>query len=106
MFKKRFVGALLAIVWTLGLTLASAASAGPLDGNSSDVMLQGFHWRSRETYPWWSVLQNKASSIRADGFTMVWFPPSGDSGAAEGYMPRELYKQTGAYGTDVQLKSA
>jgi alpha-amylase len=92
--------------WVLGLGLAPVAGAGPLDGNSSDVMLQGFHWRSRETSPWWGIIQGKATDISAAGYTMVWFPPSGDSAAVEGYLPRELYKQSSSYGTDVQLKAA
>jgi alpha-amylase len=106
MLKNKVLGAVLSLSWALGLVVSSAAHAGPMDGNSSDVMLQGFHWRSTETYPWWGVVQGKAADIKNSGFTMVWFPPSGDSGAKEGYMPRQLYVQSSAYGTDVQLKSA
>ncbi|PTL81954.1 alpha-amylase C-terminal beta-sheet domain-containing protein [Vitiosangium sp. GDMCC 1.1324] len=106
MFKQRVLGAVVSLSWALGLAVASAAHAGPLDGNSSDVMLQGFHWRSTETSPWWGVIQSKASDIKASGFTMVWLPPSGDSAAKEGYLPRQLYVQSSSYGTDVQLKSA
>ncbi len=106
MFTKKVFGAVVSLSWALGLVVSTAASAGPLDGNSSDVMLQGFHWRSTETYPWWGVIQGKASDIKNSGFTMVWFPPSGDSAAKEGYMPRQLYVQSGSYGTDAQLKGA
>ncbi len=106
MFAKKVFGGVLSLSWALGLGVSTAASAGPLDGNSSDVMLQGFHWRSTETYPWWGVVQGKASDIKASGFTMVWFPPSGDSAAKEGYLPRQLYVQSSSYGTDAQLKGA
>ncbi|HEX8537699.1 MAG TPA: alpha-amylase family glycosyl hydrolase, partial [Cystobacter sp.] len=106
MLKKKVLGGVLSLSWALGLVASTAASAGPLDGNSSDVMLQGFHWRSTETSPWWGVIQGKASDIKASGFTMVWFPPSGDSAAREGYLPRQLYVQNSSYGTDAQLKSA
>lgn len=108
MFMKKLqgVGAVLSLSWALGLVAAPAAVAGPLDGNSGDVMLQGFHWRSPETYPWWGVVQNKASDIKASGFTMVWLPPSQDAASNEGYLPRQLYVQSSKYGTDVQLKSA
>lgn len=106
MLKKKVLGGVLSLSWALGLAAPMAAFAGPLDGNSSDVMLQGFHWRSTETYPWWGVIQGKASDIKNSGFTMVWFPPSGDSAAKEGYMPRQLYVQSSSYGTDAQLKSA
>ncbi len=106
MFTKKVFGGVVSLSWALGLVVSTAAYAGPLDGNSSDVMLQGFHWRSTETYPWWGVIQGKASDIKNSGFTMVWFPPSGDSAAKEGYMPRQLYVQSGSYGTDAQLKGA
>ncbi|KFA86753.1 glucan 1,4-alpha-maltotetraohydrolase domain-containing protein [Archangium violaceum] len=106
MFTKKVSGGMVSLSWALGLLASTAAYAGPLDGNSSDVMLQGFHWRSTETSPWWGVIQGKASDIKASGFTMVWFPPSGDSAAREGYLPRQLYVQNSSYGTDAQLKSA
>ncbi len=106
MLKNKVLGAVLSLSWALGLVVSSAAYAGPLDGNSSDVMLQGFHWRSYETYPWWNVVQGKASDIKASGFTMVWLPPSQDAASNEGYLPRQLYVQSSMYGTDVQLKSA
>lgn len=106
MLKNKVVGAVLSLSWALGLVLSSAAYAGPLDGNASDVMLQGFHWRSTETYPWWGVVQGKAADIKNSGFSMVWLPPSQDAASNEGYLPRQLYVQNSKYGTDVQLKSA
>ena len=106
MFAKKVFGGVVSLSWALGLMASTAAYAGPLDGNSSDVMLQGFHWRSTETYPWWGVIQGKASDIKNSGFTMVWFPPSGDSAAKEGYLPRQLYVQSSSYGTEAQLKGA
>ncbi|HEX5747149.1 MAG TPA: glucan 1,4-alpha-maltotetraohydrolase domain-containing protein [Archangium sp.] len=106
MFAKKVFGGMLSLSWALGLVASTAAYAGPMDGNSSDVMLQGFHWRSTETYPWWGVIQGKASDIKNSGFTMVWFPPSSDAASNEGYLPRQLYVQNSKYGTDVQLKSA
>ncbi|WP_239470039.1 glucan 1,4-alpha-maltotetraohydrolase domain-containing protein [Archangium violaceum] len=94
-------------VLPLSLVLAPfAAFAGPLDGNSGDVMLQGFHWTSYQTSPWWSSIQGKASDIGASGFTMVWLPPSSDAASNEGYLPRQLYVQNSKYGTEAQLKSA
>ena len=106
MLEKKVLGGVLSLSWALGLVVSSAAYAGPMDGNSSDVMLQGFHWRSTETYPWWGVIQGKAADIKNSGFTMVWFPPSSDAASNEGYLPRQLYLQSSKYGTDVQLKSA
>ena len=70
--------------------VAPLPQAGPMDGNSGDVMLQGFHWHSTETYPWWGVIQGKASDIKNSGFSMVWLPPSEDAASNEGYLPRQL----------------
>ncbi|WNG50100.1 alpha-amylase [Archangium minus] len=106
MFKKKVSGAVVSLSWALGLVVSSAAYAGPMDGNSSDVMLQGFHWRSTETSPWWGVIQGKAADIKNSGFTMVWFPPSSDAASNEGYLPRQLYVQNSKYGTEAQLKAA
>jgi alpha-amylase len=85
---------------------APLASAGPLDGNSSDVMLQGFHWYSYQTYPWWGVIQNNAATIKSGGFTMVWLPPPSDAASNEGYLPRRLEVLDSKYGTRANLVSA
>ena len=69
-------------------------------------MLQGFQWRSQETYPWWNVINGKAADIGASGFKMVWLPPSSKAASAEGYLPNALYTQTNNYGTQAQLQGA
>jgi alpha-amylase len=105
--QQQFLKQLRIIASLLALALvAPLASAGSLDGNSSDVMLQGFHWRSHETKPWWGVIRNNAVNIKNAGFTMVWLPPASDSAAAEGYLPRQLYAFNSAYGSEADLKSA
>ncbi|WP_224245358.1 alpha-amylase C-terminal beta-sheet domain-containing protein [Hyalangium gracile] len=86
--------------------IAPLASAGPLDGNSSDVMLQGFHWYSYQTYPWWGVIQNNAATIKNAGFTMVWLPPPSDAGSNEGYLPRRLEVLDSKYGSATDLRNA
>ncbi len=89
--QKAFLKQFRVLASLLALVLAAPlASAGPLDGNSSDVMLQGFHWCSYETYPWWGVIQNNATNIKNAGFTMVWLPPPSDAASDEGYLPRRL----------------
>jgi alpha-amylase len=95
------------LAWALCFLVSPLAGAGPLDGGSGAVMLQGFHWESHETYPWWNTVAARADDIAGSGFHMVWLPPSGRSagGAIEGYLPNELYTQTGGYGTEQQLKS-
>jgi alpha-amylase len=105
MLKKRLLGGLVVAAWALGLGVASVARAGALD-STGDVMLQGFHWTSYQTSPWWSIIQGKASDIGASGINMVWLPPASDSASNEGYLPRQLSVLTSKYGTDTQLRSA
>ncbi|MFL5347008.1 MAG: alpha-amylase C-terminal beta-sheet domain-containing protein [Hyalangium sp.] len=98
---------LVALTGLLSLVLAApVAHAGALDGNSSDVMLQGFHWYSYQTYPWWGVIKNNAATIKSAGFTMVWLPPPSDSAANEGYLPRQLNILDSKYGSTADLKAA
>ncbi|MDD4004324.1 MAG: alpha-amylase C-terminal beta-sheet domain-containing protein [Elusimicrobiaceae bacterium] len=70
------------------------------------IMLQGFHWESHQTAPWWNVLAARAQEIGRAGFDMVWLPPSGQSASDEGYMPVQYYNQNSLYGTEAQLKAA
>jgi len=102
MFKQLRV---LASLLVLAL-VAPLASAGPLDGNSSEVMLQGFHWHSHQTYPWWNVIKNNASTIRGAGFDMIWLPPASDAASDEGYLPRRLELFTSKYGNETDLRAA
>ncbi len=86
--------------------MSSMTMAADHDGNSPAVLLQGFHWLSSGTYPWWNVIAGQAQDIKDSGFTSVWFPPSSDAGSTEGYLPRQLYIQNSAYGTQSQLQNA
>jgi glycogen operon protein len=78
----------------------------------SDVMLQGFHWESKNgdgaSKVWYEIISEQSSTIK-DSFEWVWFPPaslaSGASGQ-EGYIPTELNNLDSEYGTEVQLKQA
>ena len=72
----------------------------------NSVMMQGFHWTSWKTAPWWSVLSNRADQISVAGIDIIWFPPSSDSLSPQGYLPRKLNLQDSKYGTQVQLISA
>lgn len=104
---KAFMKRWMTLTSLLALVLAAPlANAGPLDGNSSDVMLQGFHWYSYQTYPWWGVIKNNAASIKADGFTMVWLPPPSDAASNEGYLPRRLELLDSKYGSRTDLVNA
>ncbi len=104
---KQLKKTLVALTGLLALVLAvPVAHAAPLDGNSSDVMLQGFHWYSYQTYPWWGVIQNNAANIKNAGFTMVWLPPPSDAASNEGYLPRQLNVLDSKYGSSTDLRNA
>ncbi len=100
---KRFLAL---ILLSLTFFLANPGNAAVHDGNSPSVLLQGFHWESHASYPWWDVIAANASDIADTGFDMVWLPPSSDAGSDEGYLPRKLYVQSGPYGNQSQLQNA
>jgi alpha-amylase len=84
-------------------------------GDGRDILLQGFHWAShagvyehctRSRKNWYRVLQENAPGIRAAGFTWVWFPPSSDSLAPEGYIPRRWNVLNTPYGSEAELQAA
>lgn len=104
---KQLKQTLVALTGLLALVLvAPLAQAGSLDGNSSDVMLQGFHWYSYQTYPWWGAIQSNAATIKSAGFTMVWLPPPSDAASNEGYLPRRLEVLDSKYGSATDLRNA
>jgi alpha-amylase len=86
--------------------VAEISEAAARSGGSPAVMLQGFHWLSWKTSPWWGVIASKARDIAASGFSLVWLPPSADAESDEGYIPRRLYTQDSKYGTAAELKRA
>ena len=69
-----------------------------------EVMLQGFHWESHKS-EWYDIVSDRVEQIRDAGFTQVWLPPSADSLAPQGYLPRNLYKLDSHYGSAEKLKS-
>jgi alpha-amylase len=70
------------------------------------VMMQGFHWTSWKTSPWWGELKGRAGELSAAGVDLVWLPPPSDSLSPEGYMPRKLEVLDSSYGTAAQLSGA
>jgi len=86
-------------------TQAGAATPAQQAGNSSAIVLQGFHWNSA-TYAgpdWYNTLMNNVGDLSTMGFTHVWFPPPSDSAAREGYLPRQLNKLDSSYGSAAEL---
>ena len=77
-----------------------------LEDNSgrSDVMLQAFTWESKNK-KWWNIIASHGEEI-GKYFDYVWFPPASDSYSPDGYLPRELYKYSSAYGNEKELREA
>ncbi|HAT73072.1 MAG TPA: alpha-amylase [Elusimicrobia bacterium] len=100
---KRF---LIASVLSAGLLQSQWLPLLAARGGESTVMIQGFHWASWKTAPWWGVVGGRAGELSAAGIDLVWLPPSSDSLSPEGYLPRKLNVQDSAYGTAGQLASA
>jgi len=92
-----------------GLT-SGAALATPTQqqGNSSAILMQGFHWNSPSyaNPSWYRTIQNNAADLKDLGVTHVWFPPPADSGDDHGYLPRKLDVLSSKYGTQTELVSA
>jgi alpha-amylase len=83
-------------------------------GDGHDVLLQGFHWDSwrgaqekgRPGRSWYQIMKENAHRIKEAGFSRVWFPPSSDSLAPEGYIPRRWNVLDSAYGREDELRAA
>jgi alpha-amylase len=95
--------------WKLLVGAVALTAAGVTQAGSEAVLMQGFHWKSHEGangHSWWTEMRYKAPAIRRAGVTHVWFPPASNSGAAEGYLPRELDNLNSNYGSHSQLYQA
>lgn len=93
----------------LGLTLGLAlfAYGASTSAQTYHVLLQGFHYASHDIDgDWYEVLAENAQRIKDSGFTLVWFPPPSKSADGLGYIPTELNKLEGDYGTEDQLRAA
>jgi alpha-amylase len=99
-----------ALLTALSLASLHAAAATPPEqqGGSRAILLQGFHWNSANYAGpnWYNVLINHAADLKGMGFTHVWFPPPSDSGATQGYMPRQLNVLNSSYGSSTDLSNA
>jgi alpha-amylase len=83
-------------------------------GNGHDILLQGFHWHSHTGNPgennvgrksWYRIVKDNAATIRSAGFTWVWLPPSSDSLAPQGYIPRRWNCFETAFGSEGELRA-
>lgn len=79
-----------------------------ISAQDEDVMIQAFDWNVHQQpagSTWLGVLSQNSQRIADAGFDMVWLPPTSDSAAPQGYLPRELYNFDSAYGTEQQLRT-
>lgn len=84
------------------------ANASIAIAQSEDVMFQAFDWNVQQQPAgtnWYQVLSQNRTTIIDSGVDIVWMPPPSDSGAPQGYLPRELYNFNSAYGTESELRT-
>lgn len=96
----------LMLVAAMSATSISTAYAATQQDQSSDaILLQGFHWNSHNSN-WYQIIEDNAASVGSLGVSHVWFPPASDSGAVQGYLPRQLNILDSAYGSESDLAEA
>lgn len=104
----------LAIVARSPESSRDSTTAKAYTGDGRDILLQGFHWPAhagaREwngaKKSWYRIIRDNAETIKAAGFTWVWFPPASDSLAPEGYIPRRWNVLDSAFGSEAELQGA
>ncbi|TCP24740.1 putative secreted protein (Por secretion system target) [Tenacibaculum skagerrakense] len=73
-----------------------------------DVLFQAFDWNVQNQpagQTWFNVVTQNSNEITSAGIDIIWLPPVSDSGAPQGYLPRELYNFNSAYGSETQLRN-
>jgi hypothetical protein len=73
--------------------------------NGREVMMQGFNWESKK-FNWYNILNNSAGDLAASKIDAIWLPPPSDAASPDGYLPRQLYVLSNAYGTEAQHRAA
>src|SRR5437764_5084765 len=91
--------------------LASAAAHAQAGLDDDRVMLQGFYWESyrhghSQKFPtfgsklWYQIVREKAATIRAARFDLIWLPPPSFAGEfSAGYNPKEYFRLDNSYGS-------
>ena len=110
------------LLLALCLLIATSLSAKPATNhskNSTEIILQGFHWNSYsfseggKPHGWYRILSKKTSEFSDLGFTAIWLPPPSASFEGDvsqnwphsrGYLPTEYYDLDTDYGTEVELR--
>ena len=98
---------MVAALLAAGMMTSAAQAATPTQqaGGSTAIVLQGFHWNSANysSPDWYNTLMSNVGDLSTMGFTHVWFPPPSDSGAKQGYLPRQLNVLNSSYGSAAEL---
>ncbi|HNZ28068.1 MAG TPA: alpha-amylase family glycosyl hydrolase, partial [Spirochaetota bacterium] len=88
----------------------SASSSGtdiPYNGSNGDVMLQAFHWNSKNgknSKTWYNYLYSIRAKLRTY-YNVIYLPPPAQSADGYGYMPGDWANLNSDYGTQASLKS-
>ena len=76
-----------------------------------DIMFQSFGWdehtqtRVRNAGGLYKFYLDKAPTLKANGFDMIWLPPASQSTGGVGYIPTKLYNfSVTSWGTEAELK--
>jgi len=76
-------------------------------GSDKDVMLQAFHWNSKNgknSTTWYNYLYSIRSTLRSY-YEIIYMNPPSQSADGYGYMPSDWANMNSSYGTQAQLKS-
>ncbi len=96
--------------FVLGISLIPSVSSSQeyLD----DIMFQSFGWdehtqtRVKNAGGLYKFYLDKAPTLKANGFDMVWLPPASQSTGGVGYIPTKLYNfSVTSWGTEADLKA-
>jgi alpha-amylase len=110
-FKSRVSCLLLTLALVFSYTIVLADPPAKV---SYGVMVQGFGWNSQARgtpAKWYSLIAQRAGSLKKLGADMLWLPPVSRSVSPQGYLPGDYYDlgtkdSPTFYGDIEQLKSA
>ncbi len=106
---KAFAGAIRGVIrvsfYVLPVMLYLISTSFATPPASQDIILQGFHWNSKNNGnhgQWYNLIAGKANDLKEAGVTIVWFPPPSktprydlgehdDINSANGYVPMDYY---------------
>lgn len=110
----KFGGSMMRIfrAFLLLLVCSVVSLAEEYNGDSRDVLLQGwhkamYHHQSEHGVAWYTIIEANADAIRQARFDGVWFPPPSASAADNNsYLPTQWYDFNNGFGSKAELVSA